>query len=281
MLDIQHHELYICPVCGKKLKRINNSRKCPNGHCFDIARKGHVNLLTTARHDPRTSGDDPDMVRARTRFLDKGYYLPLAEKLRSVAAAEVEGSSRPVIVDSGCGEGFYTAELAKLQNALVYGIDISKHAVAHCMTRVHLAGLTNCEFAVASSFHLPFEEGCADAVVSVFAPVCNDEYARVLKAAGSLIVVSPSPRHLFELKAAVYDKPYENKPNVYGLNRFDKSGEILLEYKAQLSSEEDIQSLFMMTPYYYKTSREGMARLRALESIEVTCGFVIQVYHKK
>ena len=276
--------MYICPVCKDKLNRIENSWRCPKGHSFDIARKGHVNLLTTAKHNPKTAGDNADMVKARTEFLDKGYYRPLAEKLREAAEDELNGIAKPVIIDSGCGEGFYSSELAKIKNSRIFGIDISKHAVAHCMTRVHLAGLKNCEFAVASSFELPFEDGRADAVVSVFAPVCDEEYARVLKPDGVLIVVSPSPRHLFELKAAVYDKPYENKPNDYKLTKFynekDKRKEIVFEYKKLISSPEDIQSLFMMTPYCFKTSEEGMARLRALESIEGTCGFMIQVYSK-
>lgn len=273
--------MYICPVCKEKLKKTDNSQRCGNGHCFDIARKGYVNLLTTAKHNPRTAGDNADMVKARTEFLDKGYYLPLAEKIRSVAAVELHKKDDPVIIDSGCGEGFYTAELSNIKNARIFGIDISKHAVAHCMTRVHLAGIKNCEFAVASSFELPFADKCADAIVSVFAPVCDDEYARVLKQDGVLIVVSPSPRHLFELKAAVYDEPYENKPNDYGLDRFVLAEETVFEYTAEITSQKDIYDLFLMTPYYYKTSEEGMARLKALERIEVTCGFVIQVYYRK
>lgn len=273
--------MYICPVCRQKLNRSNSSWKCGNGHSFDIARKGYVNLLTTAKLNPKTAGDNADMVKARTEFLDLGYYKPLAEKLRAVIAYELQNKDRPVIIDSGCGEGFYTSELSGIQAATIYGIDISKHAVAHCMTRIHTAGISNCDFAVASAFQLPFADECADAVVSVFAPVCNDEYSRVLKKSGALVVVSPSPKHLFELKAAVYDEPYENKPNIYALGRFEKDEEYLLEYKANIASSEDIRSLFMMTPYCYKTSEEGMARLRALESIEVTCGFMIQVYHKK
>lgn len=273
--------MYICPVCKKKLNKIENSWKCKNGHSFDIARKGHVNLLTTAKHNPKTAGDNADMVKARTEFLDKGYYLPLAEKLREVTGEVLKSEKSPVIIDSGCGEGFYTAELSKLENASIYGIDISKHAVAHCMTRVHLAGITNCHFAAASSFDLPFADKCADAVISVFAPVCNDEYARVLKKGSALIVVSPSPRHLFELKAAVYDKPYENKPNEYHLDKFANDSETVFEYKTVLSSQKDIFDLFMMTPYFYKTSEEGISRLKALDSIEVTCGFVIQVYRRK
>lgn len=273
--------MYICPVCRKKLERSGACMKCVNGHSFDIARKGYVNLLTTAKRNPKLAGDNADMVKARTRFLDMGYYNALAEKLRTVTAHELQGKDRPVIVDSGCGEGFYTSALAKIQTAAVFGIDISKHAVAHCASRIHIAGMTNCGLAVASAFQLPFADEFADAVISVFAPVCNDEYSRVLKKQGALVVVSPSPKHLFELKAAVYDKPYENKPNIYSLDSFEKADELLLEYKAHIASPEDIRSLFMMTPYYYKTSEEGMARLRALDSIDITCGFVIQVYHKK
>ena len=273
--------MYICPVCKKKLNKVENSWKCVNGHSFDIARKGHVNLLTTAKHNPKTAGDNAEMVKARTEFLDKGYYRPLAEEIREITTAEINTIENPFIIDSGCGEGFYTAELSNIGKARIFGIDISKHAVAHCMTRIHQAGIKNCEFAVASSFELPFADRCADAVISVFAPVCNDEYHRVLKKGGKLIVVSPSPRHLFELKAAVYDKPYENKPNDYHLDRFVKDGETVFEYKKELTSQKDIFDLFMMTPYFYKTSEEGISRLKALDSIEVTCGFVIQVYRRK
>lgn len=273
--------MYICPVCKMDMKLYDNTYKCSRGHCFDVARKGYVNLLTTKGRDPSKAGDNADMVRARTEFLDKGYYAPLADEIKRIAGGAVSGSDHPVIIDSGCGEGFYTLRLADIGNARIFGIDISKHAVAHCMTRVHLAGIKNCSFAVASSFELPFGDGSADAVVSVFAPVCNDEYARVLKDGGALIVVSPSAGHLFELKAAVYDKPYLNRPNSYGLNRFRLEDETELGYKVHIPDNDDIMSLFMMTPYSYKTPQEGIERLRALSELEVTCAFTVQVYGKK
>lgn len=273
--------MYICPVCGKKLKRTEKSWVCKNRHSFDIARKGYVNLLTTDGRNPSLAGDNADMVRARTAFLDKGYFMPLAEKIAEVLSGELSGRDQPVVIDSGCGEGFYTVCYAKnIPNVRFFGIDISKNAVAHCMTRVHLQDIKNCGFAVASSFKLPFEDDFADAIVSTFAPVSNDAYSAKLKKDGKLIVVSPSPKHLFELKAAVYDEPYENKPNVYGLNKFKLSREQVFEYKAKLDSQEDIYSLFMMTPYFYKTSETGMQRLKRLDRIEVTCGFVIQTYEK-
>ena len=274
--------MYICPVCKNKLERQDNSWRCPEGHCFDIARKGYVNLLTTVGRNPKNSGDNAEMVKARTEVLNRDYYLPLAEKTGEILAEELRDTSDPAIIDSGCGEGYYTVKYAAMvPKARFFGIDISKNAISHCMTRVHQKGIKNCSFAVASSFELPFEDGFADIIVCTFAPVTDREYAAKLKQTGSLIVVSPSPGHLFELKAAVYDEPYLNRPNDYGLESFYLADEQVFEYKKKLESSEDICSLFSMTPYFYKTSAKGMERLRALQSIEVTCGFVIQTYKLK
>ena len=104
---------------------------------------------------------------------------------------------------------------------------------------------------------------------------------RLLKDGGKLVVVSPSPRHLFELKEVLYEKPYENKPNVYGLNKFDESEEIIFEYPVVLESQEDIFNLFTMTPYYYKTSAEAVEKLKKVDRLELTCGFSIRTFTKK
>ena len=94
-------------------------------------------------------------------------------------------------------------------------------------------------------------------------------------------MVSPSPKHLAELKQQLYEHPYENKPNVYGLNKFDKLDEIIYEYYVTLENSEDIQNLFTMTPYYYKTSAQAAEKLKALNSLKVLCGFSIQIFKKK
>ena len=274
--------MFICPVCGKKLKVYENSYRCKNNHSFDISRSGYVNLLTTKGRNPKTAGDNPLMVKARSDFLDKNYYLPLAEKTGEIIGKLLKGYAKPVIIDSGCGEGFYTVSYAKaVPGGEIYGIDISKTAVAHCMTRVKTSGISNVSFAVASSFELPFAELSAELIVCTFAPVSNDEYARVLKKGGRLVIVSPSERHLFGLKRVLYDQPYENKPNVYGLRKFTLADETKLEYDITLSCNEDIQNLFAMTPYYYKTSEEAKSRLDKLDSLTTQCGFTIQTYIKK
>ena len=85
-----------CPFCGTPLSRENSSLYCSGErrHCFDIAKSGYVTLTRASG----TSGDDRDMVRARTAFLDKGYYAPFAEAV--AAATERFGT----VIDAGRGE---------------------------------------------------------------------------------------------------------------------------------------------------------------------------------
>ena len=64
----------LCPNCRKPLLEEEKRWICPEGHSFDKAREGYVNLLF--RHGG-THGDNREMVLARRKFLDSGHYLPL------------------------------------------------------------------------------------------------------------------------------------------------------------------------------------------------------------
>jgi 23S rRNA (guanine745-N1)-methyltransferase len=48
-----------------------------------------------------------------------------------------------------------------------------------------------------------------------------------------------------------------------------------------LTEKEDIENLFKMTPYYYKTSREDAEKLLSLEKLETTVHFGIEIYEKR
>lgn len=52
---------------------------CPQGHTFDIAAKGYVNLLMSNSSGAKRHGDDRLMINARRDFLSKGFYTPLRE----------------------------------------------------------------------------------------------------------------------------------------------------------------------------------------------------------
>ena len=71
----------ICPVCGAVLEPQGTAWRCVQGHCFDVARQGYVNLLTVTQKHSRHPGDTREMVAARRAFLDAGWYAPIAKTL--------------------------------------------------------------------------------------------------------------------------------------------------------------------------------------------------------
>lgn len=275
--------MYICPVCKNNLTLKNGYFLCKNNHTFDISKNGYVNLLTTKGRNPKLAGDNPEMIRSRSSFLDCEYYKPLAKKVSEIISNDniKRNITNPTIIDSGCGEGYYTTYFAKENpRSYFYGIDISKHGVTHGASRIKMNNLSNVFLSVASSFDLPFKDKCCDSVISIFAPVCSNEYARVLKDDGKLFIVAPDSDHLFGLKKVLYDVPYKNKENEYGLSNFTLENKYKLNYNITLKSSDDINSLFMMTPYYYKTSKEAQDKLKSFNSLQTVCDFIIYEYKK-
>lgn len=241
---------FICPVCGQPLKEENKIYKCTQNHCFDIAKQGYVNLLQSQKSKLKRHGDDRLMIRSRTNFLDKGYYEPLLRKLCEKLYKFT--CNNPKIVDAGCGDGYYTAGLEnylKSKNPEIIGIDISKEAVICASKRSKSIRL-----AVASVFSLPVADKSCDAVLNIFSPLAFDEYTRVLKDGGILARVIPLENHLFELKEKIYDKPYKNPAENTELEGFKLADKSEIKYRINLNNNEDVENLFRMTPYYYKTS---------------------------
>ena len=182
------------------------------------------------------------------------------------------------VLDAGCGEGYYTSAMAEsleqenLQ-ASILGVDISKIALNIASKRTK-----SVQFGVASVFDIPVEDESCDIVTELFAPYCGEEFYRVLKKDGVLLLVIPSQEHLYELKQAVYDKPYKNDVKDYQLKGFELERKTEVFSKIDIDNQEDIKNLFMMTPYYYKTSKEDTARLMKLEKLQTKIQFEILCY---
>ncbi|MBQ7010983.1 MAG: methyltransferase domain-containing protein [Clostridia bacterium] len=265
----------ICPVCGSPLSVAENGRGFRCGgvkmHNFDISRSGHVNFAGGG-YDPN-SGDPVDMVRARIAFLEEGWFEPLARCI-----GETVGALGGLCVDAGCGNGYYT-EWAAERAETVYAFDLSKYAVEYGAKKAKREG-KSCLYAVSSVYGLPLASGCADTVLSVFAPVAEEEFCRVLKDGGRLIIAAAAPDHLRELKAQLYESVTENT------ERGDLPKTMKLIEKNRVSYTRTLHSgaiaaLYGMTPYSRRTSREAAERLLGLEGLEITFSFDIYVYGKK
>jgi len=272
--------LFRCPLCAAPLERTGHQYICPNRHSFDVAAAGYTHLLPANRKHSKNPGDDKEMVAARSAFLDKGYYAPLRDEL---CAAAVEGLAHipaPVVFDSGCGEGYYTAGLwSALTNTdhepKIAGVDISKFALRKAAKR-----LPEGEFAVASVYHLPLANESVDLLTNVFSPLAVEEFARVLKSGGLFCYVVPSALHLWEMKQILYPNPYENPVKREDYPGFVWLGARQVRYTIHMEDPAHIMALFGMTPYAWKTPREGVERLRALSELDTQIGFDIHLYQK-
>jgi SAM-dependent methyltransferase len=191
--------LLACPICRATFAQQNGTLRCPYKHTFDIAREGYVNLLR--RQQP---GDNAEMLLARRRFLDKGYYLDLVHTLNTLLLAALRGMELERvarILDAGCGEGYYLGQVyhyfhARQRLVECVGLDISKRAVRMAARRYR-----DVSFVVANSKErLVFVDNAFDIVLNIFAPRNAPEFARVLSPGGALLVVIPGAGHLRQVR---------------------------------------------------------------------------------
>lgn len=271
--------LFRCPICGAPLVRENRTYLCANRHSYDMAKEGYVHLLPPNQKHSAAPGDDKDMAAARRSFLAKGYYRPLLDALCRLTLSRA--GAAPVLLDAGCGEGYYTAGiyhalLEDRKTPRMAGTDISKYILRAAAKRER-----DIEFAVASSYHLPVADEAADILLDCFSPLALDEFRRVLRPGGRFFYVVPAARHLWELKQALYDAPYLNEEKETPYPGFVYEEIVPVNGSITLPCQEDIQNLFRMTPYCWKTPKAGVQRLAALDSLTVQISFRIHVFRKE
>lgn len=263
----------ICPICSGDLTAEQKRYACEKGHCFDRAKSGYVNLLM--RQSRRQRGDDAEMAKARQTFLNAGYYKILLDRLCEIIAQQQPAA----IMDVGCGEGWYSCAVTAMlrQNgmqAALCGIDISPDILRFAAVRAKQQGIPDAHWAVASVNHIPVADQSCDCILNLFAPCEPQEFRRILKPDGMLLRVIPLEKHLWELKQAVYEVPYENKPVETAPDGF-----VLTNFERVTASitvpAEHLKALFAMTPYIHKTSERDIAKLNSLSSLTTTVSFGI------
>lgn len=274
-------ELLICPLDQLPLQQEDSQLSCANGHNFDIARQGYVNLLGAGDKRSKDPGDSKEMVAARRAFLSSGHFYPLAEQLIKLVRPLVEASS--IIVDAGCGEGYY---LEQLRSHLLFpggstpaliGFDISKWAVLAASRRLAATWL------VASNRHIPLRPESADCVLSVFGFPVFESFWHVLKEGGTLLTVNAGPQHLIELREILYPSvrySASTLPPQAQAAGFSPGDISTLQFKTAPLRQLEVQQLLSMTPHLFRASHAGKERAAQLDQFAVTVDVVFQLLYR-
>jgi 23S rRNA (guanine745-N1)-methyltransferase len=192
--------MLLCPVrdCHLALAREERRLVCPRGHCFDVARSGYVNLLQPQDRRSKQPGDTAAAIAARRRLHDRGVTGPLLEGIAGMLAA----APGDVLLDAGCGEGFYAGSLARQTGCEAHGVDISIPAVDAAARRYPA-----CDWIVANADRfVPYADRSFSIVLSITARRNAPEFRRVLRDGGRLLVGVPAPDDLIELRGSGRDR---------------------------------------------------------------------------
>jgi len=192
--------MLLCPVRGCQLALAREEKRvvCPQGHSFDIARSGYLNLLQPQDRRSKNPGDTVAAVAARRRLHDRGVTEPLLCGIAESIAAGMED----VVLDAGCGDGFYLGSLASQIGFDAHGIDISIPAVEAAAKRY-----PKCEWIVANADRfLPYADRSLSIVLSITGRMNADEFRRVLRDDGRLLVALAAPDDLIELRGTGRDR---------------------------------------------------------------------------
>ena len=312
---------FVCPYCQSPLIVGAKTWLCDGSlndkktkHPFDVARQGYVNLLSVQNKKSKEPGDSQASIDARHRFLNQSFYQPLQQLIASLIQVKSGQSAESVQyhlnaqtwLDVGCGEGYYTGAIAEAlattetNNPCLIALDISKPAVA-TTARVakqeqqlwyqlkadkSTAKTTAIYPMVASASHLPLIDRSIDGISTIFSPILPEEFARVLKSEGRLIIAKPDAGHLQSMREALFDevRPHDS----------DKFLEELAPYFNQVATHQvtadlvlDRQSLadlLTMTPYSYRAKaekREALLASTERQPFQTTARFVVYELVKK
>ncbi|MFD2166899.1 23S rRNA (guanine(745)-N(1))-methyltransferase [Thalassotalea euphylliae] len=263
---------YICPICQDNLVQETHRFVCNQNHSFDIAKENYVNLLPVQFKRSKNPGDNKAMVNARREFLEKGFYKPLVDRLLTLYTTY--GDNSTTMLDAGCGEGYYTHQ-HKTNTNTVYGVDIAKEAIKKAGKKYK-----ECHFSVGTLSKLPFSEGMFDWIVSIYAPILEQEFTRVLKPGGYLITVTPAKQHLSELKQAIYRDALEHDEEREPIENLRAVHEEKLSYEMLLADGQDVLNLLSMTPFAFKASEETKQQLKLSTVFPCRADFLIKLYQR-
>lgn len=263
----------LCPLCRGVLDRQPRTWSCAQGHAFDVAREGYANLLLVQNKSSPEPGDSAEMVQARRAFLGADHYRPLRDAVLALLAPLQPRS----LLDTGCGEGYYTGAFTALAPEVI-GVDIAKPAIRLAAKRY--PGIT---WLVASGAALPLADGSVDVVSNMFTQIHLAEMLRVLAPGGHVLVVTPAADHLQSVRAELFEEVRAHEPEKF-LAGFEAAFETLPAREVRFAlnlGQRELQQLLAMTPYVWKAKPGRRAALEAREAFVTEAAFTLLLFRKR
>jgi len=279
--------LFRCPACEAPLHLDGGRYRCSAGHSFDVAREGYVNLLLAQHRHSTDPGYSKEMIAGRRDFFDAGHYQTLADRVADIVAAYLPAAREPVLIDAGCGEGYYLRRLRRRlaaadgrDDVVLCGIDISKHGIRVAAKR-DPTGL----YAVAGTHRMPVVANRADVVLTHFSPISASDFRRVVRPGGTVVVGGPGEDHLFALKQLLYDVATQHSPARHQPTRsltpeagFEPVASERIRYPLRLRGRGQVANLLLMTPFYWSVGQQIRSRLAALDELDTEVDVVLKAY---
>jgi len=180
------------------LRREERRVICDKGHTFDIARSGYINLLQPQDRRSKIPGDTTAAVAARRRTHGRGVTAPFLDGILEFTRP----AAGDIVLDAGCGEGFYLGSVAERTGCSAHGIDIAIAAADAAANRY-----PQCEWVVANADrNIPYSDHSFSLVLSITGRLNNSEFHRLLRPDGKLLVAVPAPDDLIELRGKGRDR---------------------------------------------------------------------------
>jgi len=278
-------QMFKCPVCGDGMLVDDlKSIVCTNGHCFDISKRGYVNLLLR----PGKSHYDKELFEARSIICKAGFFDPLIEAVVSLIYQRISSmnSELMTVLDAGCGEGFHLSrvmsDLHKKTNFNIQGIgiDISKEGI-----QIAAKNYKDIIWCVADLARVPFKDKQFQVVLNILSPSNYKEFGRILCDEGILIKVVPGSSYLKELREVFYQETdrvaYSNDKVTEHFGRnFNIIGTQKVLYNFSIKNEE-LGYLIKMTPLSWGTTDEKVQKAFSSGIDYVTLDFDIIVGNRK
>lgn len=249
-----------CPRCGQVFSLDQHSLMCENRHCYDLSRKGYVNLAPA--HDQAAEKYGSELFDSRRIVFESGFYLPVVQAI----AAMLPAAQPLFMLDVGCGEGYYARWLANaFPQASILGLDISRDAIT-AAARVP----SSVNWLVADLKHLPIADHSADVVLDVLTPADYAAFGRVLKPDGSLIKVVPGADYLRQVRHAVapWLKNGAAYDNTRVLDHLRENAHIIRETEVCITAPltpEQSSAFLRMTPMTFSVPHEILQTLSLSE----------------